>query len=104
MDYYQILGVDRRASGQEIKNAYRKLAKRYHPDLNRDNPQAEQKFREVTEAYKVLSDEEARKNYDAAGKDPVPPSPGKKAKTSGKRPDFDPKNVSKMFEHYMKMK
>lgn len=104
MDYYQILGVDRRASGQDIKNAYRKLAKRYHPDLNQDNPQAEQKFREVTEAYKVLADEAARKNYDAAGKDPAPSASGKKAKTTGKRPDFDPRNVSQMFEHYMKMK
>ncbi len=68
-DYYKILGVERSASETEIKKAYRKLAKQYHPDLNPQNKQAEEKFKEITEAYAVLSDTEKRKQYDALGPD-----------------------------------
>lgn len=68
-DYYEILGVDRNASEQEIKKAYRQAARKYHPDVNRDDPQAEQKFKEVSEAYKVLSDPKLRQQYDQLGHD-----------------------------------
>ena len=60
-DYYDVLGIDRAADKNTIKKAYRKLAKRYHPDTNKDNPQAEEKFKEATEAYNVLSDPEKKK-------------------------------------------
>ena len=66
-DYYDVLGIDRAADKNTIKKAYRKLAKRYHPDTNKDNPQAEEKFKEVTEAYNVLSDPEKKKLYDQFG-------------------------------------
>ena len=66
-DYYEVLGVSRDADDAAIKKAYRKLAKKYHPDTNAGNAQAEQKFKEVTEAYNVLSDKEKRKLYDQFG-------------------------------------
>lgn len=66
-DYYEVLGVGRNADAAEIKKAYRKLAKKYHPDTNAGNAEAEQKFKEVTEAYDVLGDEEKRKLYDQFG-------------------------------------
>ena len=66
-DYYDVLGIGRNADGAAIKKAYRKLAKQYHPDTNAGNPQAEQKFKEVTEAYEVLSDPEKKKLYDQFG-------------------------------------
>jgi molecular chaperone DnaJ len=66
-DFYTVLGLDRNASEKEIKSAYRKLAKKYHPDLNQGNRQAEEKFKEVTEAYEILSDKEKRNQYDRFG-------------------------------------
>lgn len=66
-DYYDVLGVSKSATDAEIKSAFRKLAKKYHPDLNKDNPNAEEKFKEAQEAYEVLSDEGKRKRYDQFG-------------------------------------
>jgi len=67
-DYYSILGVDKSASAQDIKKTYRKLAKLYHPDKNPGNKEAEEKFKEINEAYEVLGDEAKRKQYDSISK------------------------------------
>ena len=66
-DYYEVLGVGRGASADEIKSAYRKLALKYHPDRNPDNPEAEDMFKEAAEAYEVLSDASKRAQYDRFG-------------------------------------
>lgn len=66
-DYYTVLGISRTADEKEIKAAYRKLARKYHPDLNPNDPQAEARFKEVTNAYEVLSEPEKRKQYDRFG-------------------------------------
>jgi molecular chaperone DnaJ len=72
-EYYKVLGVDRSANAAEIKKAYRKLARKYHPDVNPNNPEAEQKFKEIQEAYAVLSDKDKRKQYDTYGRvDSIP--------------------------------
>ena len=80
-DYYSILGVPKSASQDEIKKAYRKLARKYHPDLNKDDPQAEQRFKDANEANEVLSDAEKRKMYDQFG------SQWQQYQRAGGRPD-----------------
>jgi len=72
-DYYKTLGIPKNASEDDVKKAYRKLARKYHPDLNPGNSEAEAKFKEVTEAHEVLSDKEKRQNYDTYG-DPNGPA------------------------------
>jgi len=69
IDYYKLLGIDKGASDAVIKKAYRKLARKYHPDLNPNNKKAEQKFKEINEANEVLGNPENRKKYDKYGKD-----------------------------------
>lgn len=66
-DYYDVLGVAKTATADEIKKAYRKLARKYHPDVNKDNPEAAEKFKECSEAYSVLSDEQKKAAYDQYG-------------------------------------
>jgi DnaJ-class molecular chaperone len=68
-DYYEILGLSRNATDKDIKQAYRKLARKYHPDVNPNNKQAEEKFKDISEAYAVLGDPQKRKKYDQFGAD-----------------------------------
>lgn len=82
-DYYEILGVSRDASSDDIRKAYRKLARKYHPDVNQDDPKAEDKFKEVGEAHSVLSDESKRAIYDRYGQE-------------GLREGFDPDFAERM--------
>lgn len=70
-DYYEVLGINKNATEDEIKKSYRKLAVQYHPDRNPGNKEAEEKFKEATEAYEILSDKEKRQNYDRFGFDGV---------------------------------
>lgn len=69
IDYYSVLGIDRNASEEEIKKAYRKLARKHHPDLNPNDREAQKKFQQINEANEVLGDPEKRKKYDQYGKD-----------------------------------
>jgi curved DNA-binding protein len=86
-DFYEVLGVERGASGDDIRRVYRKLARRYHPDVNKE-PGAEERFKEVSEAYDVLSDPEKRKRYDAGD-------------AGGRRVDFDEADFADLFETFL---
>ncbi|KAH0518316.1 dnaJ homolog subfamily A member 3, mitochondrial [Microtus ochrogaster] len=93
-DYYQILGVPRNASRKDIRKAYLELAKKYHPDSNKDDPKAKEKFTQVARAYEVLSDEAERKRYDtygSAGFDPGASSSGQSQWRGG--PSVDPEEL-----------
>src|SRR4026207_2020572 len=69
IDYYKVLGIDKNATQEDIKKAYRKLARKHHPDLNPNDKEAHKTFQQVNEANEVLSDPEKRKKYDQYGKD-----------------------------------
>ncbi|MCM3292073.1 DnaJ domain-containing protein [Paenibacillus sp. MER 180] len=111
-NYYELLGVQRHASPEELKKAYRRLAKQYHPDVNGGSSEAEQRFKQIHEAYAVLQDEAARKAYDdklggmerdSGRNHQSTHSRGRNAasgKAAGERADFDPRNVEANFARF----
>src|SRR5258705_3643605 len=107
IDYYKILGVDKNASDDEIKKAYRKLARKHHPDLNPNDKEAHKKFQQINEANEVLSDPAKRKKYDQYGKDWQHAEQFEQARQSQQRPrgfergtfsgDFEEGDFSEFF-------
>jgi molecular chaperone DnaJ len=87
-DYFDVLGLRRGASAQEVKRAYRKLARKHHPDVNPGNREAEARFKEITEAYEVLSDPEKRRRYEQFGHEVFTPGAGARWPESGSGFDF----------------
>ena len=104
-DYYKLLGVDKGATQKEIKSAFRKLAAKHHPDRNLDKPEAEDKFKEINEAYTVLSDEEKRRFYDQYGTaDGRPPfAGGGPAGAGGFSGNFNPEDVADFSDFFQTM-
>src|ERR1700746_641225 len=86
IDYYKVLGLDKNATPEDIRKAYRKLARKHHPDLNPNDKEAHKKFQQINEANEVLSDPEKRKKYDQYGKDWQHAEQFEQARQSQQRP------------------
>ena len=107
MNYYEILDVSRVATYEEIKAKYRKLALKYHPDRNPDNKEAEEMFKQISEAYEVLGDKEKREKYDEEMNNNVKYSKNKENKTkndynyssASSNFSFNPNDIKNMFEN-----
>ena len=99
MNYYQILGIDEQATENQIKQAYRKLAKQYHPDLHPGDAKAEARFKDIVEAYEILGNREKRKAYDEKQKK-ASEVRIKKARTQATTPEMDIQNFAKHMESY----
>ncbi|MGE5509172.1 MAG: molecular chaperone DnaJ [Chitinophagales bacterium] len=99
-DYYEVLGVDRGASEEEIKKAYRRLTRQLHPDVNKDDPEAESKFKELNEAYGVLSNPELRARYDQVGHAGFDPGAGGQGDFGGFPGGFDFSDLGSIFEAF----
>ena len=99
-DFYEVLGISRNASDDEIKKAYRQLAKKYHPDVNPGDTESEQKFKEASEAYGVLSDKDKKDKYDRYGHAGIDPSYGAGGPGASGFGGFDDIDLGSIFEGF----